>query len=39
MTLNDLRLNKKINNNPEDRLEFLKNWLKKSFVAKQKYYF
>jgi len=29
MTLNDLRLNKKMNNNPEDRLEFIKNWLKK----------
>lgn len=34
MTLNDIRMNKKLNNNPVERLDFLKNWLKKQFMTK-----
>jgi hypothetical protein len=34
MTLNDLKSNKKINNDPIERLNFLLNWFKKSIITK-----
>ena len=34
MTLNDLKANKKLNNDPSVRLEFVITWLKKNIIAK-----
>ena len=34
MNINDLKYNKKVTNDAQDRLAFLLNWLKKSVISK-----